>query len=158
MGESDMKLYTSYFYQIRFFPPNLVPLSTALYDPTWYHRNKGKNHVYLDKRGVINGLRVETLHPDESCEDLCSGKPCDYTPDQCKFLKKYRKQLEKIDFDKFIEWCHWFAKTYKEAQHIKGEVSLAFIFHETPDNPCSERVAFQQWFRDHNMVIDEFKH
>ena len=34
---------TSYFYQIRFFRPDMIPLSTARFDPSWYHRNKGHN-------------------------------------------------------------------------------------------------------------------
>lgn len=153
-----MKLYTSYFYQIRFFSPNIVPMSTALYDPKWYHNHRGPNHVYLDKRQVINGIRIESFHPDNTCADLCHGRPCDSTPDQCEFLRRYRAQLDKIDFDEFIKWCKRFAKIYRKSMNLKDEVSLAFIFHETPDNPCSERVVFQQWFQDHHYQIEEFKH
>ena len=36
-----MKIYTSYFYQIRFFKPNMIPLSTAKYDPSWFHKGLG---------------------------------------------------------------------------------------------------------------------
>lgn len=32
-----MKILISYFYQIRFFKPNMIPLSTAAFDPKWFH-------------------------------------------------------------------------------------------------------------------------
>lgn len=31
--EKIMKIYTSYFYMIRFMKPNMIPLSTAKWDP-----------------------------------------------------------------------------------------------------------------------------
>ena len=37
-----MKIMTSYFYAIRFFKPNMIPISTAKWDPKWYHQNKGQ--------------------------------------------------------------------------------------------------------------------
>lgn len=33
----NMKFYTSYFYKLRFFTPNMLPFSTAKWDPKWYH-------------------------------------------------------------------------------------------------------------------------
>ena len=50
-----MKLAISYFYQIRFFKPYMIPVSTAHWDPAWYHDWAGAAHVFVDKRGVING-------------------------------------------------------------------------------------------------------
>jgi len=32
-----MKVRISYFYQIRNFKTNMIPMSTALSDPAWYH-------------------------------------------------------------------------------------------------------------------------
>ena len=43
---------TSYFYQIRNFKPNMIPLSTALWDPKWFHKNKGHSFQFKDKNGV----------------------------------------------------------------------------------------------------------
>ncbi len=68
-----MKLYTSYFYQVRFFRPNMVPLSTAIWDPKWYHDGKDHAYTFIDKNGVINGIRCEALHPGTSCSGLCHG-------------------------------------------------------------------------------------
>ena len=48
-----MKILTSYFYQIRFFKPNIIPLSTCLSDPVWYHKGNGKSFYYKDKNDDI---------------------------------------------------------------------------------------------------------
>ena len=58
-----MKLAISYFYKIRFFQPWMIPISTAAWDPKYYHDNKGKDYLFVDKRGVINGYRYEALAP-----------------------------------------------------------------------------------------------
>ena len=50
-----MKFALGYFYQVRFFTPNMIPVSTALGDPKWYHQNKGQQFTFLDKNNVING-------------------------------------------------------------------------------------------------------
>ena len=71
-----MKFYTSYFYQIRNFTPNMIPLSTACGDPLWFHKGMDNSYTFFDKNGVINGLRAEMLHPDNSCSGLCEGMAC----------------------------------------------------------------------------------
>ena len=61
-----IQIYISYFYQIRFFKKNMIPISTALYDPKWYY-NGHQGHFYKDHNGVYNGFvwnvfdRVEPL-------------------------------------------------------------------------------------------------
>lgn len=32
-GDKVLKFVTSYFYKVRFFTPNMIPLSTAIWDP-----------------------------------------------------------------------------------------------------------------------------
>lgn len=86
-----MKVWTSYFYAVRFLKPWHIALSTALSDPAWFHDFKGQKHVFLDKRGVVNGLRAEQLKPGKECDGLCSGRPCERSPDSCMFLKEYSK-------------------------------------------------------------------
>ena len=44
-----MKFALGYFYQVRFFTPNMIPVSTAVSDPKWYHQNKGPQFTFLDK-------------------------------------------------------------------------------------------------------------
>ena len=62
-----MKIMTSYFYQIRFFKPYMIPLSTAKWDPKWFHRNQGQNYQFKDKNGewLFSGLIHRTvMSPD----------------------------------------------------------------------------------------------
>ena len=90
-----MKIYISYFYQLRFFPRNAIPLSTAVYDPAWFHDGtRDQKHKFKDKRGVINGLRAEPFMPGAACEGLCHGPEyCDlklndaetFSPIKCSF-------------------------------------------------------------------------
>ena len=152
-----MQIMTSYFYMIRFFQPWMIPLSTALSDPKWYHNFQGKTHVFFDKNRIINGIRIETLHPDDSCSNLCTGKPCKYDPATCKFLKVYHKQLKKIDFQEFIDWCERFANNCKEIFKLDHEPVLVLIVHEAPDNQCSEREMIHRWFQENNYPITEFE-
>lgn len=152
-----MKIMTSYFYMIRFFSPWMIPLSTALSDPKWYHNHQGKTHIFFDKNRVINGIRIETLHPDDSCSNLCTGKPCKYDPATCKFLKAYHNQLKKIDFQEFIDWCERFADNCKKVFKLDHEPVLVLIVHEAPDNQCSEREMIHRWFQENNYPITEFK-
>ena len=64
---------TSYFYQIRNFTPNIIPVSTALSDPAWYRPPEGKEY-YIDKRGIICGLRYKPLIVQRYGEHSC---PCE---------------------------------------------------------------------------------
>ena len=157
-----MKIYTSYFYQIRNFPKNLIPLSTAVWDPKWYHNNNSLKYVYRDKRGIFVGLRAEMFAPDGTCQDLCRG------PDRpdicyqeggrygCSFLNTYRRQLDKLDFNETIEGLKELSRSIQELEHSDEEYDIALIFHEIPDNPCSERRVVQDWFKDHGITAEEF--
>ena len=54
-----IKVYTSYFYQIRNMRPGDLAFSTALGDPKWFHDfTNDKQYKFIDKRGVLNGLRL----------------------------------------------------------------------------------------------------
>lgn len=151
-----MKIYTSYFYQIRFFTKNMIPISTALSDPKWYHNFQGPTHIFLDKNRVINGIRCEQLHPDDTCKDLCKGqKGCKYTPDSCEFLKRYSIQLNKLDISAFKRWIEYLYNGYSAALKTK-DIKLVFIFHETSSNPCSERVPFTNWCKSNKIEVEEW--
>ncbi len=141
-----MKIYTSYFYQVRFFKPWQIPLSTAVYDPKWFHEGQGQHHVFIDKNGVINGLRSEKLHPGKSCDGLCHGTPCDYTPSSCAFLAAYRKQLFSISKEKYLNDLLAFTEKVKTILGFSEEPELMLIVHEAPWKECSERSVLQEFF------------
>jgi len=154
-----MKYFTSYFYKIRFFKKNMIPISTAIWDPKWFHEFKGSKHIWKDSNGVYNGIRFEELNP-QSCHAF--GCPCRFRNtgqgyQTCQFLKEYREGLSKIDFDKLISNCEKLGEFIKSKENIDEEIYIVFIFHEANDNPCSERVPLQELFRSHNIEINEFK-
>ena len=144
-----MKIYTSYFYQVRFFPSNLIPLSTAIWDPKWFHDFKGQSHIFIDGNGVLNGLRCPQLVPGPICHDECRGpENCAIkSPYRCDFLRHYREQLDKINISEFLS----------HLEELTDGMDIAFLFHEAPNNPCSERRVVQEWLRDNGMEVKEWE-
>ena len=150
-----MKIAISYFYQIRNFTKNMIPMSTCLSDPVWYHDNQGKNHIFKDKRGILNGLRLKPVIIQDKCEHIC---PCNNkNPNNCDFLKSYRKELDKIDFEKMYKGIENFSNRYKKENKIKDEIIIAAIVYETPTNLCSERKALIDYFRTKGIEVKEFQ-
>ena len=154
-----MKIMTSYFYQIRFFTPNMIPLSTAVWDPKWFHANRGQDYHFKDKNGVWNGLRAEPFMPGEMCNGLCQGKEvCDIKdPDKCLFLKTYKYQLNQLNYDEIISRFERMGNFIQELEGFEEESILVLIVHEAYNNPCSERWVIQDWFKEHGYDIKEFK-
>lgn len=153
-----MKIMTSYFYQVRNMKSNYIPLSTAVWDPSWWHQGKGNSFQFKDKNGVWNGLRAEPFVPDQTCEGLCRGpETCNYlSPKTCRFLKTYRAQLNKLDFQEIIERFAALGQKIQKTEGFEEEPVLVLLFHEKWDNPCSERWPVQEWFRDHGYEVEEF--
>lgn len=155
-----MKIRTSYFYQVRHFRDYMLPLSTAMYDPKWFHDNKGNSYQFRDKNGIINGGRAIMFTPDKNCDGLCHGpETCDGKPDNCKFLKNYKKQLDNLNFKKVMKWLEDCAEFCAKWSTYKGEEPIiVLLFHEKPDNPCSERWAVIDWFKEHGVDVDELEY
>lgn len=153
-----MKLAISYFYQIRFFKPNMIPLSTACSDPMWYHGgSRDKNVLFIDKRGVINGLRILPLVPDSTCSNLCRGRDnCNgANPNTCEFLRKYYEQLQNIDFGTFMKNLESHIDTVCSKVGINIEPIVVIMVHEAYTNPCSERVIIRRWFADNGIEVED---
>ena len=143
-----MKVYTSYWAQVRNFPTNLVGLNTTVWPPKY--RPLGK-----DERGVLV-LNCDPLIPGKSCEYLCHGPQIcaemhpERTPYNCAFLKAYRQQLNKLNFFEFYSRMKELSKKYNNAD-------FAFIVFEPPTRECSERIIIQQWFQDNGFDIEEWR-
>jgi len=142
-----MKLYTSYFAQLRKFPPNLIGLSTATWNPKW--RPMGK-----DARGVIC-VDCPPFKPGHSCDGLCNGKCNPKHPEDCLFLQNYKAQLDKININSIQESLGNLATKIMYNEGIQ-DIDFAFLVYERFDNPCSERVAIQQYFREHGIKCEEW--
>lgn len=142
-----MKIYTSYFAQLRKFPTNLVGLSTAAWNPRW--RPMGK-----DARGVIC-VDCPPFKPGHSCSGLCNGKCDPKHPNNCEFLKAYKIQLDKINIHSIQESLGKLATQIAQDEGLQ-DIDFAFLVYETPTNPCSERVAIQQYFKEHGIECKEW--
>ena len=142
-----MKIYTSYFAQMRNFPLNLIGLSTALYNPKWLQKGKSQNNIIW--------LDIPPLKPGKECDGLCDGKCENKHPESCAFLKTYRAQLDKLDFNEIINKIEVIARKVKEGEGFE-DVDIAILVYEKFDNPCSERVIIQQWFKDNGVKIEEW--
>lgn len=152
-----MTIYTSYFYMVRFLNPHEIPLSTAVWDPKWFHDFKGQEHMFFDKRGILNGLRAGMFAPDSTCANLCHGREgCSFTPDACSFLAAYTRQLSKLDFDAFMVHMSQFSMILQAKLKLKRPADFVLMFHEAPDNLCSERVVVQSWFKAHGHEVREW--
>lgn len=151
-----MKFRLGYFYQVRFFTPNMIPISTAHSDPSWYHQGRGPQFTFLDKNKVINGLRCSELAPGRQCEGLCNGsqeKGC--KPDSCKFLKTYALQIEKeFDILDFIQRCAEAARKLQSINSFKDEPIIVLLVYEAPSNPCSERQVLLNYFNKYGIQIE----
>ena len=142
-----MKLYTSYFARLRHFPKDLVGLSTAAFNPRWLQEGQ-------DKNGAI-WLDCPPLKPGIQCEGLCTGKCDPKHPQDCSFLKIYRKQLDQINFQEFYAHLEQLAEKIRKGENILN-IDFAFLFFETPSNLCSERIIVQQWFKDNGVEVQEW--
>lgn len=153
-----MKIVTSYFYQIRFFTPNMIPLSTAAYDPKWFHDYQDQSYQFKDKRGVWNGLRAEPFCAVNAIPFHECGCPlCDtQDPDTCSFLARYRAYLDTLSFDEML--IRFVNIAYAVRLHDKFSQSpiCALIFYEAPQNKCSERTEVIRWFHKHHYPIEEW--
>lgn len=149
-----MKIYTSYFYKVRFFHKNTVAFSTAMWDPKWFHSFQSQDYCFYDRRGVINGLRIDPLVPGPTCNGLCRGPDsCDCgDANICSFLKQYAAQLDALDFP------HIYSRMQEIAREAIGDETPEFVLlvHEAPVNPCSERWPIQKWLQKNGVETEEW--
>ena len=157
-----MKFYTSYFYQVRFFTPNMIPISTAKWDPKWFHDFQDNKYVFLDKRGVCNGLRADPFVLGEEywknleeSHNECT-KDCPHDSNNCEFMKSYYNYLNTLDFDNIKARCENLALRIQNKMGFKEEPIIVLLVHEKADCPCAERPVIWRWFRDHNVEITEW--
>jgi hypothetical protein len=107
-----------------------------------------------DKRGVIC-VDCPPFKPGRECDGLCNGNCNPKHPEDCAFLKTYKAQLDKINITQFQNSLGILASKIIEQEKISN-IDFALIVYETPSNPCSERVAIQQWGKENNLKIEEW--
>ena len=139
-----MKIATSYFYQIRNFKPWMIPVSTAISDPAWYKPPNGEEY-YIDKRGIICGLRYEPLVVQLNGTHGC---PCEDRSEApaCPTMLEYERLLNSlVDKDRTLKAFNYCANKFKRP-FDEEEPIIVLMVYETPKNPCSERYALQRFF------------
>lgn len=133
----------SYFSQIRNIGPNIIPVSTALWDPKWFQG------IHTDARGVLLGFNYKLLSPHSISNVECS-KDCPHKSEvpNCSFLRSYKEYLNSLDFD----------QVYSDLLEIesKSGCKVCLMVYEAPWNPCSERQPLIDWFNEHNVELTEF--
>lgn len=171
-----MKIYISYFYKVRFMNKNLLPVSTAKWDPDWFHnnpKNTVKLHIknygqYLDKNSVFNGLRCESLvfpehlwesllHVYAECNSDCKLKDVMNEDLWCPFMKCYERYLIGLNFISIIEYLEELANEYKHVYGIKNNVDVVLLVHEPSSCKCAERPVIQKWFKQHGIILEEWE-
>ena len=137
--------------------PHQIPFSTAIWPPSFFHAGSPAP----DKNGVLLGLRANPFIPGPLCEGDCKGPNCCNlkidSAEKCNFLKHYRQQLDKLNFNKVIKRLEELGLVAKEELGFEEEPELILIVFEAPQNPCSERRVIQEWFSDHGMEIEEWQ-
>lgn len=152
-----MQVYTSYFYQVRHFPRNTIAMSTAMWDPKWFHNFKGQDYTFQDKRGVVNGLRASPFVPSNNLEGLCYGACCPPNPQNCKYLNEYAKQLNILDIHEVIERMFALGERVREKYLFEGKPIFIFLVHEAPWKSCSERRVIQNYFNANGVKCEEWQ-
>lgn len=153
-----MKYKITNFYNIRFFKPYQIPISTAVWDPSYFHDNCGQAHCFIDKNGVMNGIREEMLSPKYiSKEHQTCQKDCPYREinPECPFLLAYRKYLATVAFDALNCELERTCKDIKKVLAFKEEPECILIVYETENNPCSERNALKDYFKKNGVELTE---
>lgn len=168
-----IKFYISYFYQIRNMKPNMLPVSTAMWDPAWFHKNKSNYYRYMDNNGVINGVRmIDLMMPLEKWNELVklneSCKHCylatygmreSWVPGQCPFMQEYAKCIREKnpDFQIFVKSCEEYLQVLNKKLNLNLD-TLIFIVHEPPTRICGERPEIQKWFLENGYELKEFNY
>lgn len=152
-----MLVFTSYFYMVRFLRPNFIPVSTAVWDPKWFHEFQDQSHLFLDKNGVVNGLRAEFLAPGPTCENLCRGPDACLTkdPETCPFLQHYTEQLKALPNEELRGWFRATAAAAKQQLQFSETPVIVLLVHEAPNTPCSERYALQKRFNCRELTKED---
>lgn len=157
-----MKVKISSYYNIRFFKPYMIPLSTTGGDPAWYHNFKGQEHYFKDKNGVINGLREECLHYpksnfeklDEPCQKNC---PYRNKAPNCQFMTEYLKHLRSLNFEDVYKELQRTSNEVKRALKFTEEPIIILIVYESKDCICAERPCLIKWFKENGVEVTEWE-
>lgn len=159
-----MKFYISYFYQVRNMKSNMLPVSTAMWNPKWFDPQNGK--MFMDKNGVINGCNFRSLvMPYYKFQTLtvqhqeCQPN-CPYVKDApyCPYMNLYREYIKSAnsEFEKFIRFAESYVR-YLNSVTGSNIDTVIFLVHEKPSISCGERQVLQEWFHNNGIELLEWE-
>lgn len=161
--KSNLKIYITNFYHVRFMKDNIIPVSTASTWPYWIYKSAKKplGSYFLDKNNVMNGISEESLHfpkeqfeiLHEQCSENCPYK--DKVPN-CEFMSAYYKYLTSLDFNKVITEFERLAKEVKAANNYKDDPVICLLVYESEKCNCAERPVLQRWFKENGYLLEEW--
>ena len=134
-----MKLYISYFGQMRNFTPNMLPVSTAKWDQQWF---KGIDRI--EELVMPDSYVWEIEQSGEMCRKNCPLSA------PCKFMSKYKEYLDTLDFEKIL------TKLFLMSLAHAGVDTIVLMVYEKSDVQCAERPVLQQWFAEHGVELKEW--
>lgn len=155
-----MKYYITHFYNLRFFKPYMIPVSTAITDQAFFHKSTyNNNYFFIDNNGVMNGIREECLSPKFLPQEACKcSKNCSYQNlnPECPFLLAYEQYLDTLDFNTLLSNLEQAAIEVQQVLNFKEEPCIVLLVHEAENNPCSERKSLQKYFRKHGIELENW--
>lgn len=141
MGTNFMKYYISYFGQMRNFPPNLLPVSTVMWEQPWFAGTIEKLEELIVPQSVISHL--EAHH--EMCQKNCPlSLPCG-------FMTAYLDYLHTLDFNQVL-----IKLNLMTLRHPRVD-SIVLMVYEKPSCKCAERPCLQQWFKENGIELKEWE-
>lgn len=129
-----------------------------MWDPKWVHNFKLNDFNFVDKNGVINGLRSELFVADKQygCgTDLCKEKGKVTDIPNCKFMDEYCNKLISTSVESKIQELERICKEAQDKLGFKEEPIAVLIVFETVENMCSERKIIQKYFNENGIDCKE---
>lgn len=147
-----MNWYVTYFYNTRHMKANQLPVSTAMWPPKFFAKSSKTSDIHFNDNHVMFGITAKELVPQEQCECPCEKK--DYQ--HCCFLKKYKEQLDEVDFFDFIDKWTCFSNQFSKVAGTEI-TDIILLVYEKPGNHCSERTVLKKWFQEHGIELKEME-
>ena len=157
-----MEIYITSFNNIRYFTPNMIPISTAQGWPYWLYKSAGHKigEYYLDKNNIMIGISEESFSCKDDFERMTEQcqKNCPYKSKvpNCEFMIKYYEHLKRLDFNNIIKGFEKAAEDVRKINNFEGEPIIVLLVYEAATCDCAERPCLQHWFKDNGYELKEW--
>lgn len=132
----QVSFMTSYFYQIRHFSKNMIPVSICIWDPKWY---KGIHY---------SGLVPKVYDPESHCENCIKVNGQEYHDFHCDYLNAYRRQLSRLNVKRTLDDVARIVRKYAYENDVNGPLIAVFVGYEVTAKRCSERFVLSEWIEN----------